>query len=95
MSLAKFIARRIYTDRNEEQNEISRPAIRIALLGIIIGTAVMILSIAVIMGFKQQITMKISGFGSHIQIVSLTRGTDNELMPVLTTDSLKKVVMST
>ena len=95
MSLAKFIARRIYTDRNAEQNEISRPAIQIALLGIIIGTAVMILSIAVIMGFKQQITKKISGFGSHIQVVSLTRNVDNELMPVLTTDSLKKVVMST
>lgn len=93
MSLSRFIASHIYTDKNAEQNRISRPAIRIALLGIIIGTAVMILSIAVIMGFKRQITEKITGFGSHLQVLSLTRDQNNQIMPILTNDSLKSVIM--
>lgn len=92
MSLSSFIASHIYTDRNEQQHRMSRPAIQIAMLGIIIGTAVMILSIAVIMGFKKEITNKITGFGTHLQVVSLTRGYDNHLMPVLTTDSLRKSI---
>lgn len=95
MSLSSFIASHIYTGSDGEQHRISRPAIRIALLGIIIGTAVMILSIAVIMGFKQQITEKITGFGAHIQVISLTRDANNQVMPILTTDSLKKVIMQT
>lgn len=93
MNLSRFIASHIYTDTNAEQNRISRPAIKIAMLGIIIGTAVMILSIAVIMGFKHQITAKITGFGSHLQVISLTKDQNNQIMPILTNDSLKSIIM--
>ena len=90
MSFERFIAKRIYA-QTDEKRQISRPAIRIALIGIIIGMAVMIVSIAVVMGFKHEVGSKVVGFGSHLQVLSLTQGDDYELLPVLTTDSLEQV----
>lgn len=63
--LSLFIAKRIY--RNHDKNQkVSRPAIAIAIAGIAIGLAVMIVSIAVVLGFKHTIQNKVVGFGSHI-----------------------------
>lgn len=46
----------------------SRPAIRIATVGVAIGLAVMIVTVSVVLGFKHSIRDKVVGFGSHIQI---------------------------
>ena len=54
MNWKLFIARRIYKD-NEGGKEVSKPAIRIAMAGIAIGLAVMIISVAVVIGFKHQV----------------------------------------
>ncbi len=91
MSVELFIAKRIYS-QDEGKRHVSRPAVRIALSGIILGLAVMIVSIAVVMGFKDEVSKKVIGFGSDIQVISLTQNQDRVLMPVLTTDSLLKVV---
>lgn len=91
MSLELFIAKRIYSNSDEKQR-VSRPAIRIAMLGIIIGLAVMIISIAVVMGFKSEVSAKVIGFGSHVQVISLTQDQNMELLPILSTDSLEKVI---
>ena len=45
--------------------------VRVATLSVAIGVAVMIVSLAVIFGFKREITAKLSGFGAHVQIASL------------------------
>ena len=91
MSFERFIAKRIYAN-TDEKRQISRPAIRIALIGIVVGMAVMIVSIAVVMGFKSEVGTKVVGFGSHLQVISLTLGEDHQPMPVLTTDSLERVI---
>ena len=70
----------------------SRPAIRIAMAGIAIGLMVMIISLAVVMGFKREVTHKVIGFGSHIQLVSHTQTRDYIMLPVYTTDSLEQAV---
>ncbi len=93
MSLANFIARRLYSDR-EVRNRISRPAVLIAMLGICVGVVIMIVSIAVAYGFKREVTAKVVGFGSDIQVLSLTQDQNYQLLPVITSDSLKRVVMS-
>lgn len=94
MNFELFIARRIYSDR-EAARGVSRPAIRIALAGIVVGLAVMIISICVVMGFKQEVADKVVGFGSHIQVVSLTQDEYQQRMPVVTSDSLVQVVAAT
>ena len=43
--------------------------VRIAIIGIMLGLGVMILSVAVIKGFKQEIRNKVRGFSGDIQIV--------------------------
>ncbi|MBO4986262.1 MAG: ABC transporter permease, partial [Paludibacteraceae bacterium] len=63
------IAERLYFAQEKEQRS-SRPAVRVALGGIIIGVLVMIVAISVVVGFKQEITQKVAGFGSHIQVVN-------------------------
>ena len=53
-----FIARRIYRNDTPEGGRVSKPAITIALTGIVIGMAIMILSIAIALGFKQKVKEK-------------------------------------
>ena len=64
-----FIAKRIFSDKTVKKG-ISQPIVTIAIIGIALGLAVMILSVAIVTGFKSEISNKIIGFGSHIQIVN-------------------------
>ena len=68
MNWKLFIARRIYKD-NEGGKEVSKPAIRIAMAGIAIGLAVMIISVAVVIGFKHQVRDKVIGLSSDILVL--------------------------
>ena len=88
MSFELFIAKRIYADKAEDGKRFSRPAIRIAMLGVAIGLAVMIISLAVVLGFKYEVSSKVTGFGSHIQVLSLTQTQDYEMLPILANDTL-------
>lgn len=53
-----------------------------AIGGIALGIAVMILSIAIVTGFKNEITNKVVGFGSHLQIVNFDNNTSYETYPI-------------
>ncbi|NCC09102.1 MAG: ABC transporter permease [Bacteroidia bacterium] len=88
MSLSLFIARRIYRE-NRDGKRVSRPAVFIATLGIAIGLAVMIISVAVVIGFKREVRNKVIGFGSHIQLTNLDAVTSYETHPILVGDSLR------
>lgn len=57
MNFPFFIARRIYSDSGDHR-KVSRPAIRIATIGVAIGLAVMIITVSVVMGFKHSIRDK-------------------------------------
>ena len=81
------IAQRLYFSQENSKHS-SRPAVRVALGGIILGVLVMIVAISVVVGFKQEITNKIAGFGSHIQIVNFDNNSTYELQPVRISDSL-------
>jgi lipoprotein-releasing system permease protein len=89
MSLAYFIARRIHFAREAEASQrVSPPAIRIAIAGIAIGLAVMILSVAIVVGFKQEVRRKVIDFGAHMQVQALTANTTYETQPIRAEDSL-------
>jgi lipoprotein-releasing system permease protein len=76
-----FIAKRITFDKENKQS-ISRPIIKICIFGISLGLAVMIISVAIVVGFKHEIRKKIIGFGSHIQIVNYDLNTSFETSPI-------------
>ena len=81
------IAKRLYFSE-EDKARTSRPAVRVALGGILIGVMVMIVAICVVVGFKQEIQRKVAGFGSHIQVVNFDNNATYELQPVEVSDSL-------
>lgn len=85
------IAQRLYfSDQNNVRS--SRPAVRVALLGIMIGVLIMIVAISVVIGFKREITQKVAGFGSHIQVVNFDNNSTYELQPIRVTDSLLNAI---
>ena len=86
-----WIARRLYFAQNSNRGaevRSSRPAVRVALAGIIIGMMVMIITVCVVVGFKQTITDKVAGFGAHIQIVNFDNNNTYEMQPVFVSDSM-------
>jgi len=87
MSVEFFIAQRIYKGRGESRN-VSPPAIRVAIASIAVGLAVMILSVAVVIGFKKEIREKVIGFGSHIQISNFELNPSYEMKPIAVSDTL-------
>jgi len=76
-----FIARRIFSDKSVKRG-ISQPIVTIAVIGIALGLAVMILSVAIVTGFKSEISNKVIGFGSHIQIVNYDTNISFETEPI-------------
>jgi lipoprotein-releasing system permease protein len=76
-----FIAKRITFDKGDRLS-ISRPIIKICIFGISLGLAVMIVAVAVSVGFKLEIRKKIIGFGSHIMIVNQDLNTSFETSPI-------------
>lgn len=77
MNFEFFIAKRLL---HQEGSTYSRPIVRIATLSIALSIAVMIVSVGVLSGFKNQIKEKITGFTSHIHIqpYSLDINSSNE-----------------
>ena len=81
------LATRLYFSQQGEQRQ-SRPAVRVALAGMIVGVMVMIMTICVVVGFKQTITQKVAGFGAHIQVVSFDNNNTYDLQPIEVSDTL-------
>ena len=96
MNFPLFIARRIYSDHIGDQQKVSKPAIRIAVAGVAIGLAVMIISVCVVLGFKHTIRDKVVGFGSHIQVANFyTLQSSTIDQPVAIGDSMMNVLKRT
>lgn len=78
----------------QQKSRTSRPAVRVALIGMIVGVMVMILTICIVVGFKQTVTQKVAGFGAHIQVVSFDNNNTYDLQPIEVSDSLLAVLGS-
>ena len=91
MNLPLFIARRINGSEGQRR-EVSRPAIRIATIGVAIGLAVMIITVSVVFGFKHTIRDKVVGFGSHIQVENYMAQQLSAPVPISISDSLMNVM---
>lgn len=68
MNLEFFIARRLLKGKGRET--VSVPIVKIAVAGIGLGVCVMLISVFVITGFKQEITSKLSGFMAHLNVAA-------------------------
>lgn len=81
MNTELFIAKRLFSDK-ATRKLLSQRIIRIALIGIALGLTVMIVSVAVVTGFKKEIRDRVIGFGSNIQIINYDSNNSYETRPV-------------
>lgn len=76
-----FIARRIFRTKGTSR-KFSESIVSFAVFGIAFGLFVMILSVAIVTGFKKEVRNKVIGFGSHIQLVNFDSNSSYETVPV-------------
>ncbi len=88
MNTELFIAKRIYKGEKKNAKRVSSPAIKLAITGVALGLAVMIVSVCIIVGFKKEIREKVIGFGSHIQITTFDENVSYEHQPIAFSDTL-------
>ena len=86
MNISFFIAKRLI---GKNKYRFSRPVIRIAITAIALSLTVMLMSIAIINGFQNEITNKVIGFSSHIQVSNFSNGNSYESTLLNHPDSLK------
>ncbi len=91
MSFAYFIANRITF---KSKRTFSKLIVRIAIVGIMLGLAVMILSLAIVRGFKQEIREKVRGFSGDLQVVNYDLNKSNENSPVSTDPKFVKKALA-
>ncbi|QHT71609.1 ABC transporter permease [Rhodocytophaga rosea] len=85
MNIALFIARRI---QHTQGKSFSSTVARIGVASIAIGIAVMIVSFAILGGFKETIQRKIFSFGAHLQVNQFSVNRSFEELPVSTNTDL-------
>lgn len=88
MNVELYMAKRFHFSENAQKNRMSRPAIRIATIGIAVGLAVMIVAVAVVIGFKNEVRDQVVGFGSHIQVSAYSNASAYDTPPIAPSDSL-------
>ncbi|MBQ9820526.1 MAG: ABC transporter permease, partial [Muribaculaceae bacterium] len=74
-----YIARRMKLDNERQQGS---PSLTVALVGIVLAVVVMILSIAIVMGFKGEISGKIMHLDAHLRVTNAALGLDDNYATV-------------
>jgi lipoprotein-releasing system permease protein len=87
VNISLLIARRIQHTRGKS---FSSTVARIGVAGIAIGIAVMLVSFAILGGFRETIQEKIFSFGAHLQVSQFTVGRSFEETPISTNTELYK-----
>lgn len=87
MSKEFFIARRIYFNQQGEK-KISPPAVTISVVSIALSLTVMVLALSIVVGFKREVTDRVVGFGSHIQVTNFSSNSTYENTPIAISDTL-------
>ncbi len=89
MNIEKFIADRISNSKQDKSN-ISKPIVKIGIIGIAIGVSVMLLTVSIVLGFKKEIVNKITGLTMDVAISSINVNDSNEPEPIsISKDSLQ------
>lgn len=91
--MESFIARRLYKSE-QGTRKVSRPAVLIAQAGVALGLVVMLVTIAVSLGFKHEVRAKAVGFGSHLHVSNYDAGQGFESNPIASDSALMATLTS-
>lgn len=91
MNLEYFIANRTAHHAASDKPNVM---VRIATASVAIGVAVMIVTMAVVMGFKEEIARKMSGFTSHVQLTYIRSSNSLESAPIQRSENIEEMIRS-
>lgn len=89
MNLELFISKRIGSKKSGVGN-ISAPIVRIAIIGIVLGFVVMLLSVAIVRGYKKEVSSKMVGFAADVQVTNFDNNLSYETTGIQLSDSLRQ-----
>ncbi len=82
-----FVAKRLFA-QGGSSGRASRLATGIATVGVAIGLAVMLVSVAIVLGFQREVQNKVLGFGAHIKVINYQSLGRQEFSPIVIDDSV-------
>jgi lipoprotein-releasing system permease protein len=87
----RFLAKRIISGSGSG-NQLSRPIVRISVIGIALGIAVIILTVAIVKGFQHEVRGKLIGIGAHIQVTNYDNNSSDEPQPISKNQEFLKTI---
>jgi lipoprotein-releasing system permease protein len=91
LNAEKFIADRI-SSPGQGKGNISKPIVKIGIIGITLGVSVMLLTVSIVLGFKREIVNRITGLTTDIAISNINVNASNEPEPIrISADSLNGI----
>lgn len=91
LNIERFIAERI-SGEGLNRSAISKPIVKIGIIGIATGVAVMLLTVSIVSGFKKEVSERISGLNAELVIKAPGQGQGSEPGPVWLPDSIVKAL---
>ena len=82
-----YVAQRLFA-QGGSSGRASRLATGIATVGVAIGLAVMLVSVAIVLGFQKEVQDKVLGFGAHIKVINYRSFGQQEFTPIVIDDSI-------
>lgn len=89
MNLALFIARRSARSASREKPAVTE---RIAVASVALGLAAMICTLAVMMGFKREVSRKMTGFAAHVTLTDIRGLNALDAQPVRRSEYLEELI---
>lgn len=93
MNTELYIARKVFSQKKGEKGVASK-IVSIAVASISLGLSIMIVSVAVLIGFKKEVREKVIGFDSHFQIVNYDSNISYETKPIVVDPKLVESIKS-
>ena len=92
MNYSLFIARRLKLAGDMRH---ATPSLNVALAGIVLAIVVMILSVAVVLGFKQEISGKIYQLDAHLKVSNAAIGIDDNYSTITSLPVYRAIMADT
>lgn len=92
MNLPFFLARRMARSGPENKPGVME---RIAVISVAVSVTVMILSLAVVMGFKREVARKMTAFAAHVSVTDVRGANALDAAPVRRSERLERLIRAT
>ncbi|MFV0555088.1 MAG: ABC transporter permease [Mangrovibacterium sp.] len=94
MNTELYIARRLFFAK-ESKSQLSKNMVNLAMLAIALGIAFIILAVAIVDGFQNEIEAKVDGFAAHAQVVNYDNNHSYETSPIVVNHELVHKLQNT